>query len=181
MKKFWVLLTLIALGFSLLPVSPAEAKVVPAKKQVIKSKLKPAAPKRYAHPEGLYAIRYPASWDMRVRKDAMILRSSGSRGSHGMFGIMRRSDDQSIDEAVMREFEAADRPADFKKRPAKVAGMPATKLLHSSKEDPDARVVEYYLENMNGEQFYILMVAPRKEWARYNIPFTAMLRSLRFN
>ncbi len=135
----------------------------------------------YAHPEGYFHLNYPANWQVNAKDNAMIMKSAGLGGDRGVFGIVRRDDSVSNEDAVTKEFQAPNRPADLVKTPSQVAGMPATKVVGSGKEDPNNRMVEYYVQNPNGHQYYILMMAPRNEWKRYTVAFSTMLNSLSFN
>jgi hypothetical protein len=132
----------------------------------------------YSQPEGLYKFKYPTGWQINARENAMIVKSPGDTG---VFGIVRRPDDQPNEEAVAREFNASDRPSNLTQYPSKIAGMRATKVVGSKKDDPYTRMVEYYVQHPNGHQYYILMMAPQLEWARYSKSFGSMLGSLSLN
>ena len=135
----------------------------------------------YLHPNGLYRLRRPAHWKVTANDNAMVMQSSGKNGRRGVFGIMRRPEDPPNEEAVTREFQALDKPADLTQTSARVAGMRAIKVMGTNKENPDNRMVEYYVQNFNGQQYYILMMAPRDQWQDYAGKFNAMLASLSFN
>jgi hypothetical protein len=137
--------------------------------------------KAYTHPEGLYALHYPADWRVNANDNAVIVKSAGEHLNRGVFGIGRRPDDQPNDEAVAWEFKAPGRPKDLRKMPTRVAGLPATKVIGSNREEPNNQMVEYYVQGTGGHQYYILMMAPRDEWKRYSGSFSSMLRSLSLN
>jgi hypothetical protein len=134
----------------------------------------------YMHPEGFYTVRYPASWRVNAKENAMLVKSNGT-SRFGVFGIVRRDDSNPNEEAVKHELAAPNRPADLTEMPARVAGLPATKIVGSAKENPDNRMVEYYVQHPDGRQYYILMMAPRNQWNQYNVAFNSMLQSLSFN
>ena len=138
----------------------------------------PVPGRLYRNPEGLYTFRYPSRWQVNAKDGAMIVKSPGSAG---VFGIVRRPDDQPNEQAVNRLLVAPNRPQDLTLTPARLAGISATKLIGSKKEDPYIRTVEYYLQHPNGHQYYILLQAPRNEWNKYSIAFGSMLRTLSFN
>jgi hypothetical protein len=142
----------------------------------------PAVPvKEYSHPDGMYALHYPADWRVNANDSALLVHSRGENLNRGVFGIVRRPDDQPNEDAVAREFHAADRPTDLTLEQAQVAGLPATKLIGSNREDPNNQMVEYYVQGTGGHQYYILLMAPRDEWKRYSVSFDGMLRSLSLN
>jgi predicted Zn-dependent protease len=133
----------------------------------------------YMHPEGQYKFRYPEGWQVNTKDNAMIVKSPGDVG---VFGIVRRPDDQPNKEAVKKEFQASDRPADLTQTPANVAGLSATKVIGSKKDDPYTRMVEYYVQSRKtGHQYYILLMAPQNQWNRYSISFNNMMHTLSFN
>jgi hypothetical protein len=154
------------------------------KKPVAKAKAQPAPlakSRMYLHPGGLYAVRYPASWEINAKDNAMVMRSQARNGAHAVFGVVHRSESPSNEESVKHEFEAADKPGDLIRGEARVAGHHAIKVTGTSKDDPLSRMVEYYVDSANGHQYYILMKAPREDWNRYNMAFSAMIRSLSLN
>jgi hypothetical protein len=159
---------------------PAAHKMVAKKPVAIKKVPKPAAPApllSYTHPEGNYELRYPRSWRITARDNAMIAKVNHGEG---VFGILRRPDDQPNEEAIDRELQSQSEPGAIRKVSARVAGMPATKLIGPGKEDPNTRMVEYYVQNFDGKQYYVLLKAPRAQWDRYNAAFTKMLSNLTF-
>ena len=141
-------------------------------------KVPPVPGNLYQHPEGLYKFRYPSTWQVNATESAMVIKSPDDVG---VMGIVQRPDDQPNDEAVSKELQVSDRPTELKQASARVAGLAATKLIGSKKDDPYTKTVEYYLQHPNGHQYYILLMAPQRDWNRYNVAFGSMLRTLSFH
>lgn len=132
----------------------------------------------YSDSQGRYQMNYPETWQISAKEGAVLVRSS--RGPDGgVFGIMCRPDDRPNSQAIKKELKAKDRPADLTQAPARVGGLPATKLIGSKKNDPATKMVEYYIQNpATGHQFYVLLMAPKDQWSRYSPTFGSILNSL---
>ncbi len=137
--------------------------------------------KEYVGAQGSYQIRKPASWKVAARDNKMIMRSAGFRGGHGLFGVVRRSDQISNEQAIARELKQSRRLNHVKQVPAQIGGMRATKLIGTPRDNPHEKIVEYYVQNFDGQEYYILLQAPREHWNRYAVTFNAMLNSISFN
>jgi hypothetical protein len=136
---------------------------------------------RYDNPEGLYKLRYPANWRVNAHDNAMVMKSSNRAGQPVVFGIVRRNESLPNEDALLKEFNSPNRPADMVRMPARVAGLPATKVIGSDKNNPDNRLVEYYVQHPNGREYYIMLMAPRNQWAHYASTFNTMLTTLSLN
>jgi hypothetical protein len=160
---------------------PAKKKAAPKSAHARKAPAPQVAAQlhQYAHPMGLYQLRYPSGWQLNSNDTAMIVKST--HGDRAVFGIVRRPETETNEAAIEREFSANNRPADLTRASARVAGLPATKVIGSSKEDPNNKMVEYYVQHPNGRSYYVLMMAPRQEWNRYAGTFNSILQNLSFN
>jgi hypothetical protein len=136
--------------------------------------------KTYTDSTGHYSINYPEKWQPITRGDALVISSPGEAATRGVFGITRRTGDVTAPEAVAKEFESPDRPADLQQGPAKMGDRPAIKVWGSKKGDPNIRVVEYYLQKDRHTQYYILFQAPHAMMSKYGPIFNRMIGSIQF-
>jgi hypothetical protein len=141
---------------------------------------RPMPLKDYIHPEGLYQVSYPTNWTMHAKADGMLAVSGGRHGEQVVFGVLRRQDTMSNEQAIEKEMTASNRPIDLVKMQARVAGLSATKLVGAG-PNPDVKKVEYYVETENGHHYFILMMAPRDEWNQHNLAFSKILNTLSLN
>ncbi len=128
---------------------------------------------------GHYKIDYPSDWQVMSKGSAVIITSPGGAEERGVFGITKKAEGSSIEDSIEKEFSDPDRPSDLQKSPAKLAGVPATKVWGSKKSDPSIRVVEYYVQN-GKHPYYIIFQAPHTSMTRYSPVFNAMIGSMQF-
>jgi hypothetical protein len=99
--------------------------------------------------------------------------------NRGVFGITPRARGMRIEEAVKQEFDDPNRSTDLQKAPSRIGDQPAIKVWGSKKNDPNTRMVEYYVQR--GEhQYYILFQAPHASMDRYSPVFNKMIASMKF-
>jgi hypothetical protein len=125
-----------------------------------------------------YQVNYPASWKVQGKGDAVVITSPGEPPNRGVFGITPRKGKLTSEEAVQREMSAPDRPADLVRSAARIAELPAIKVVGSKKGDPATRIVEYYVQ-AGLTQYYVLFQGPSAAWVQYSPTFNAMIRSLK--
>jgi hypothetical protein len=198
MKKL-LLLFLSGVGLGLAMITMGWAKTLPAHHPKVHTSVKhakavqtkkpkkttatvrrPVELKEYAHPNGLYQVSYPATWFMRTKQDGMIAVTRGQHGGNVIFGVLRRSDEETNEQAIEKELSAGNHPDDLVKMQARLAGLSATKLVGTGNR-PDIKKVEYYVETQTGHRYFILMMAPKSEWEQHNIAFSRILNTLTLN
>lgn len=166
------------------PAKPAKTSTLKKKPPIQKVAKKPVMKvvpfKEYAETQGSYQMRKPDSWAVTARENKMIMQSAGWEGGYGVFGILHRPEEISIEQAISKELMDQNRRG-VKKMDARVAGMRAIKLVGQSPLNPNEKMVEYYVENFDGQKYYIMLKAPRDHWNRYSTTFNTMLNSLSFN
>jgi hypothetical protein len=134
----------------------------------------------YIHPQGLYRLRYPAEWKINASDSAMIIKSPGANGNMGVFGIRLLSGHQTLQEAIDKEIKRQGNTMGYETTSTQVAGLPATKLVGSKNDDPDTRMVEYFLQQPNGHLYYIMLMAPASSWDHFAGAFYTIMRTLSF-
>jgi hypothetical protein len=133
----------------------------------------------YEDTGGAYQLNYPSTWQVLTKGTALVITSPGGPETRGVFGITPRAGGVTMDDAVKKEFDDPNRPADLVKSPARIGGLPAMKIVGSKKGDPNTRVVEYYVQN-GSHQFYVLFQAPRAAMSQYTALFNGMIASIKF-
>jgi hypothetical protein len=133
----------------------------------------------FSDPGNAYKIDYPNDWHVLHKGNAVVITSPGRPEDRGVFGITLRTHAPSVEESVDKEFADPNHSRDLQKAASRLAGLPATKVWGSKKNDPNIRVVEYYLQKGDA-QYYILFQAPHLEMSKFGPVFQKMIGSFQF-
>jgi len=128
---------------------------------------------------GHYKIDYPDGWQILSKGNALVITSPGGPEERGVFGITQKAEGSTIQESIDKEFSDPEHSPDLQRAPAKLAGLPATKVWGSKKGDANIRMVEYYIQN-DKHPYYILFQAPHAATATYSPIFNTMIGSMQF-
>lgn len=133
----------------------------------------------YIDASGIYKITYPSSWQILTKGNAVVITSPGGPDERAIFGITRRSQGTSAEEAVGKVFSDPQRSEDLQRTHASLGGLPAIKVWGSKKGDPSMRIVEYYVQK-GPDQYYILFQAPFVRTSEFKPMFDGMIASMKF-
>src|SRR5438552_3399056 len=78
--------------------------------------------KTYTDIGGAYEIRYPPTWQVLSKGNALVITSPGLPEERGVFGITPRAEGTTIQESVDKEFADPTHATDLQKNPTRIAG-----------------------------------------------------------
>ena len=124
-------------------------------------------------------VSVPQDWKPVKVPKALAFHADDLTGGTAAVGILKSDHAGSIEETADQQFEREGRPADWVRSNARVDGMRAIKIVGTVANNPDRRMVHYYIETPQGN-YLVQCQATADHWPTFGPIFATILTKLKF-
>jgi hypothetical protein len=124
-------------------------------------------------------VSVPDDWKPVKVPKALAFRADDLTGGTAAMGILKSDQPGKIEDLADQQFEHDGKPADWVRGNAKIGGMRAIKIVGLLPNNPERKMVHYFIETPNGN-YLVQCQATADRWSVFGPTFTTILSKLTF-